>query len=660
MFKAIKSQKWPTRVQWAGFFKILSRRERIFFCVFFLLALSSAAFLAFDLYYKNTKPVAARGGVFIEGVLGQPRFINPIYAVSDIDRDLAELMFSGLMKYDENLKIVPDLIKNYTVEENGRVYRFQLKDDAKWEDNIPISSDDVIFTISIIQNPDYKSPLQANWIGVETEKISDKEFKLKLKKPYAAFLENATLKIIPQHIWEQISPENFPLEVYNLKPIGSGPYKLKEIKQDKPNHIKSLTLSANAFYSGTQPYISEIKLVFFNDEAALTKAAKENKITGFYLNGKTNAGKNWENYDFSFPRYFAVFLNPEKSTLLADKNVRQALNYATNKEEISQKVLEYSNSAPIIVNSPILPEIYGLDQPKVVYEYNIDMAKDLLEKSGYEETEGGREKIIKKQRAFEFKSNLQRGSQGAEVGELQKCLAKFPDIYPEAEITNNFAAKTEAAVIKFQEKYAQELLEPYGFKNGTGIISKITRDKLNQVCFDPAEEIIAAEFFITTVDQPQLIAIANVLKAQWEKIGFRIKIEIVPAAKIQQEAIKQRDYQALLFGEVLGAIPDPFPFWHSSQKKDPGLNLSLYENAKADKLLEDARESLSTEEQKEKLNAFQDILLEDSPAIFLYYPSFSYSVAKDIQGITAKKITVPSERFIGIENWFIKTKRIWK
>jgi len=116
----------------------------------------------------------------------------------------------------------------------------------------------------------------------------------------------------------------------------------------------------------------------------------------------------------------------------------------------------------------------------------------------------------------------------------------------------------------------------------------------------------------------------------------------------------------LLFGNVLGAIPDPFPFWHSTQKKDPGLNLALYENRKADELLERARQTLDEKERKKALEEFQNILIEDSPAIFLFNPAFLYFVSEEIKGISTGIITDPSKRFSEIENWYIETKRVWK
>ena len=132
---------------------------------------------------------------------------------------------------------------------------------------------------------------------------------------------------------------------------------------------------------------------------------------------------------------------------------------------------------------------------------------------------------------------------------------------------------------------------------------------------------------------------------------------MVELAAIQQEYIKTRNYQALLFGEILSADPDPFAFWHSSQKKDPGLNLALYDNQKADKLLEEARQELSPDIRAQKYQEFQKILLDDLPAIFLYNPNYLYPISAKIKGADIQKIFLPNQRFCQIEDWYLKTKR---
>jgi len=653
--------KWPSKSQWGQFFKVLTKKEKVALSVFCILFLAAFSFLSVSFYLKNTEIQPSFGGVFKEGVIGHPRFINPIYASSDTDRNLTELIYSGLMKYDESSKIVPDLVKDYEIKGEGRIYEFYLREGAVWSDGEPLTSEDVIFTIKTIQNPDYKSPFRASWLEVEVEKISDLGVRFKLKNPYTPFLENLTLKIIPKHIWENIPPENFPLTIYNLRPVGSGPYKLKEFKQDEQGFIKSLALVANSKFFGKKPYIPKINFLFFDEEKKLIEAAKEGEIKGLSLNNPEdlkNLNNQWKTYSLSLPRYFAVFFNPDKSKLLADQNLRQALNYGTNKEEIVER---FFDGRAQIVHSPILPEIYEFEPPSKIYQFDPEKAKEILDQAGFvKNEEGKRIKIIKKEPAFQFKSRLSLGSQGKEVEALQKCLAKDPEVYPDGQITGSFGEKTKTAVIKFQEKYRKDILDPGGFKEGTGIVAKATQAKLNELCAPAPEEILPFSFSLVTVDQPLLIEVASQLKDQWAELGAEVEIKTFDISQLEKNIIKPRNYESLLFGEVLGAVPDPFPFWHSSQKKDPGLNLAVYESKNADKLLEEARQIQDSAEIAKNYAEFQDILIASSPAVFLYNPDYLYFVSNEIKGINTKIIVDPSKRFSNIGEWYIKTKRVWK
>jgi ABC-type oligopeptide transport system substrate-binding subunit len=284
-----------------------------------------------------------------------------------------------------------------------------------------------------------------------------------------------------------------------------------------------------------------------------------------------------------------------------------------------------------------------------------------LEEAGFVENENGiREKVIKREPAFQFKSNLKMGSQGTEVTELQKCLAKDAEIYPEQEITGVFGEKTKLAIIRFQEKYKDDILTPQGLATGTGDVLKSTREKLNQLCTPPAEESLLLSFSISTVEQSILKETALLLKEQWKALGIELTVKTFDATELQQDIIKTRNYEMFLYGELLNLTPDLFPLWHSSQIKSPGFNFSGYENEDADKLLEAIRQSPDGQIRQADLEKLQNILIGDAPAVLLYIKNYNYFISKGIKGMDTKIVTDPSKRFSEINNWYIKTKRAWK
>lgn len=643
------------------FFAILGKKEKIIFLLFLTLFIAASISLYTTVYLKNSQVAADFGGSFAEGVIGQPRWINPIYAATnDVDHVLVELIFSGLVKYNGQGEIIGDLAQDWQIKEEGRVFEFELKENLFWEDGQPLSNDDIIFTVETIQNPAYKSPLRASWLGVEIEEIS-RGIRFTLKDPYPRFLETAALKILPKHIWQEVPPERFPLALYNLQPLGSGPYKLTEIEQDKLGYIKSLTLQSNQRYHGKKPFIPRINFSFFSDQDSLKKAAQQGKIDAFSptLLEPGEFPKDFAVLRLTLPRYFAVFFNPQESEILAEAKVRQALNYGTDQQAILKEVL---NSQGSIVLSPILGQVYGFQEPKVVYQFDPGKAQALLKEAGFEDqnNDGIKELSVKKEKASAFKSQLKYGGQSAEVTELQKCLAQDPEVYPEGEVSGYFGPATKRAVTRFQEKYASEILQPSGLSKGTGIVGPSTRSKLNEVCGKTSVEFLPLKFSLVTADQTPLIQTAQALKKQWKVLGVDLEIKKVTLAQLEKDFIKKRDYQALLFGEVLETIPDLFPFWHSSQKYDPGLNLCLWRNSQADKLLESARRTADPAIVAQNYEKFQDILLESAPAVFLFNPDYLYLLSEKIKGSNLSLIANPSKRFSTITEWYIKTKRKWK
>jgi len=651
--------RFPVFAQWKKLPGVLSKKERILLPLCAFLIILSGIFLLSSTYIKNTEVVAAKGGTFTEGILGSPRFINPLYSEgNDPDRDLVQLIFSGLLAMRSDGSIVPDLAKDFEIQEGGKLIDLNLREDVFWHDGEPFTSDDVVFTIQTIQDAKYKSPIRTNWIGVKVEKVSDHKVRFQLQEPYAPFLERLTVKILPSHIWQSINAESFPFSLYNIQAVGTGPYRITKVLQEKSGAITEIQLGENKRYYESHPYISSLNFRFFSNQEDLLSEARRENLQGFSLPATTEINSNFQTYSFSLPRYFAVFFNLNPATdidpIFKKKEMRQALALIIDKPALLQEVFN-SNARDIV--SPLLPDLFGLDS---ISNQGADQLKalSLFEKEGYAKENG---KIVKlpPKATGQFTTDLAKGSNGEQVRNLQECLAKDPSIYPEATVNGYFGDATFQAVVRFQEKYASEILTPAGITKGTGKVGQATRNKLNTVCF-PQVPGTPLKITLTTLQQSPLQNVAEALQRQWQEFGMEVEIRTFAPADLEKDVIKPRNYQLLLFGEVLGTIPDPYPFWHSSQKKDPGLNLSQYENKDVDKLLENARKEMDEQERTDDFNEIQQLILQDAPALFLYDTDYQYAVSKDIKGIQGGIIGDPSQRFLTISQWSIETKRKWK
>ncbi len=156
------------------------------------------------------------------------------------------------------------------------------------------------------------------------------------------------------------------------------------------------------------------------------------------------------------------------------------------------------------------------------------------------------------------------------------------------------------------------------------------------------------------------VRVAEAIKKMWEDIGIQVILNIETIADLEEKYIRPRNYELLLFSENVGTDPDPYPFWHSSQLRDPGLNLSTFSNKTADKLLVDARTNISADERIAKYKQFQEIFVGDAPAIFIDRSVYVYTISKNIKGLNLNTATTPSDRFADINHWYIETKRVKK
>lgn len=572
---------------------LTSFEKRVLWGLFFVGIISFIFFVIFYVHMYG-KSVPDYGGTYKEGVVGQPQFINPVLSdINDVNRDISELVFSGLLKYDGDGNLINDLAKDYSISEDGKIYMVNLRENVFWHDGQNFTADDVIFTIKSIQDPTLKSPLAINWYGIKIEKINDYALQFDLENPYSPFIESLTVGIIPKHIWSKIAVNNFSLSEFNLKPVGTGPYKFVSFQKEKSGMILSYDLARNERYYEKPAFIEKIIFYFFPTE---DKALSE--LNSGMINGMSSLSiKNRDaltNSDIiinkiSLFRYFAVFFNQSQNRVLSEKEVRQALGLAINKQEIIEGV--FHNDA-VAVNFPI-PENLNITplEYKGVMGFSQEKAASLLEKEGWKIKEGD-----------EFRSKKLTPS-----------------------ITKDFLGKRPDTTVATLADFTLEI------------------------------DLMIPEL-------AEFIKIGEIIKRSWEAIGVKTNLKFIPAQTqenlqdVQQQYIRPRNYQALLFGHVFLSQPDLFSFWYSSQKKDPGLNLSLYDNKEIDKLLDDIRQTVDPKKRVLKLNNLQALILDDAPAIFLYNPYYLYPTSSQIKGIDIKNIVLPSKRFSQVENWYISTK----
>jgi peptide/nickel transport system substrate-binding protein len=218
---------------------------------------------------------------------------------------------------------------------------------------------------------------------------------------------------------------------------------------------------------------------------------------------------------------------------------------------------------------------------------------------------------------------------------------------PDGLMDNNQSSSNEYSI----DAAENILLKAGWIKNtSTGIMEK----KISKT------KTIKLAITISTLNSPDLIKAAELIKSDWEKIGAIVDIKQFEFGDLQQNIIRPRKFEALLYGMVIGRDMDFFAFWHSSQRNDPGLNISMYANSKVDKLLEDARKTSNISTRIDKYKSFESEIKKDIPAVFLYSPEFIYIIPNRVKGSSIGTITLPYERFLNINNWYIETNNLWK
>lgn len=165
---------------------------------------------------------------------------------------------------------------------------------------------------------------------------------------------------------------------------------------------------------------------------------------------------------------------------------------------------------------------------------------------------------------------------------------------------------------------------------------------------------------LVTSDNQKNVEIAQKIAEKWRKNGIEVNLEIKDNITLQKDIIPKRDYDVLIYGLDYGEDPDPYPFWHSSQIKEDGKNLSNFKNTPSDKLLEEARQELDFQKREEKYAEFQKILDSEIPAFAVEHENLYYQISQKVFGVQKIVGSFESDRFLNANSWYIDTKRVRK
>ncbi len=588
----LKEFKIPKKKELQDARASFSKKEFTIFTIILSIAVLVMVFIVQKVNTSFMVAVPADGGTINEGIMGMPTLVNPVLALSDADKDITSLVYSGLMRKMPDGSFINDLAESYNISADGMTYTFTLKKDVTFQDEVKITADDVVFTIEKIKDPLIKSPRKTGWDGVSISKKDDNTVVFTLKQPYISFIDNTTIGILPTHIWKNVTPSEFGLSTLNIKAIGSGPYQIDSVSKNNDGIPNEYKLKRFKDFALGEPHITYLNIISYANEKDLIDALLSHSIDQASGISPENADKIKESgYVINtaiLPRIFGVFFNSNNNKIFTNTSVVSAFDKALGRQEIIDKVL-YGYASKI--HSPIPETILKDESSSDFKDSSLDEAKSILEKDGWVQ-----------------------GVDGIRVKGGTTTTIR----------TKKVGKKT--------------------------VIQKVVVDN---------GPIVKLAFSITTGDTPELKNSATLIKEQLEKLGAQIDIKIYETGPLSG-IIRARDYEALFFGQIVNHESDLFSFWHSTQKTDPGLNITMYSNKNVDSILESAQKTLIRENRISKYKEFVKEFNKDIPALLIYSPKYLYATSSKLNNINLDTLTIPSDRFLSIYNWYADTDHVWK
>jgi len=336
----------------------------------------------------QSTPSPISGGVYTEALIGEFMRLNPFLDLyNEPDRAVDQLIFNSLVKFDSRGIPQSDLAESWGVSKDGTVYNFSLRTDVYWHDGEPFNSQDVLYTIGLLQSQHNLIPedLRNFWAEVEVVALSDIQLQFLLPEPFAPFLDYLSFGILPEHILGGLTLDDMVDHPFNLAPVGTGPFRFQRLIVENEK-IAGVVLEAFDAYFLQRPYLDEFIFRYYpNSQEALT-AYREGEVEGI---GKVHSSiladvlsaPGLSVYTIREPLLTMTYLNLDNPEVgfLQNPDFRRALLAAINRDAIIEQVF---NGQAIQANGPILPGTWAHYNDLEKVPFNLVEAKRLFESTG--------------------------------------------------------------------------------------------------------------------------------------------------------------------------------------------------------------------------------------------------------------------------------------
>jgi peptide/nickel transport system substrate-binding protein len=337
--------------------------------------------------------VPAAGGVFAEGMVGSPQFLNPLLADENpVDREISSLVFDGLTRY-ENGELIPALAESWEISEDGQTILFNLRDDIVWHDGEPFTAADVVLTYRMMQADDFpgSSSLRRFWQSVTIRNVDRYQVSFELQEPYAGFLDATRRGILPAHLLQGVSAAELADSDLNRQPIGTGPFMVDPGQNWQQQHSLSLVPNPNAWREGS--LVANLLFRFYADESSLLDAFEQGEIQA--MNSVSPAMlpevaqmPQARLFTAPAPRYTSLMFNLTDDGSLATQSlaVRKALANGLDREALVDETL---NGQGVLQNGPYLRSSWAYNPgPLTLYGSQPISATAGLDAAGWTLAEG--------------------------------------------------------------------------------------------------------------------------------------------------------------------------------------------------------------------------------------------------------------------------------